>query len=71
VEAGASLPGERLNPEGEAEAISRLALEGFEDEAWRRATNAAMVAAGALAVRGWITSEEFAHLYGPFLPGPA
>jgi hypothetical protein len=66
VEAGASLPGERLNPEGEAEAISRLALEGFEDEAWRRATNAAMVAAGALVVRDWVPTENFDPLVGPF-----
>jgi hypothetical protein len=66
VEAGASLPGERLNPEGEAEAISRLALEGFEEEAWRRATNAAMVAVGALVVRGWIGAPEIGLLYGPF-----
>ena len=65
VEAGASLPGERLKPEAEAEAISRLALEGFEEEAWRRATNAAMVAASALVVRQWI-GEAFLELWNPF-----
>ena len=65
VEAGASLPGERLNPEGEADAISRLALEGFEDEAWRRAVNAVVVAAGALVTRQWLEPYQFELLHAP------
>ncbi len=67
VEASAAGGAERLNPEAEADAISRLALEGYEDEAWRRATNAAMVAAGALSVGPWVKLEEFSRLYEPFL----
>ncbi len=66
VEASAAGGTERLNPEAEADAISRLALEGYEDEAWRRATNAGMVAAGALVVRQWIGSETFIELWNPF-----
>jgi hypothetical protein len=65
VEAGASLAGERLNPEGEAEAISRLALEGFEEEAWRRAVNAVVVAAGALVTRQWLEPYQFELLHAP------
>ncbi len=63
---GVSPPGEQLSPEAEAEAISGLMLKGYEDEAWRRAINAAMVAAGALVVQPWLNRGQFQLLTEPF-----
>jgi hypothetical protein len=57
---------ERLSPEAEAEAITRIMSTAYEEEAWRRVMNACMVAAGALVVKDRITANVFRKLYGPF-----
>ena len=57
---------ERLSPDAEAEAISRIMATAYEEESWRRVMNACMVAAGALVVRGAITTQEFEVLAAPF-----
>jgi hypothetical protein len=56
---------ERLSPEAEADAITRIMSTAYEEEAWRRVMNACMVAAGALVVRNWLSSAIFRHLYQP------
>jgi hypothetical protein len=56
---------ERLSPEAEADAITRIMSTAYEEEAWRRVMNACMVAAGALVIRSWISEDEFATLFGP------
>jgi len=57
---------ERLSPEAEADAITRIMSTAYEEEAWRRVMNACMVAAGALVVKDRITASVFRKLYGPF-----
>src|SRR5438552_4566516 len=46
---------ERLSPDAEAEAITRIMSTAYEEESWRRAMNASMVAAGALVVKTWLS----------------
>src|SRR5438034_2600651 len=46
---------ERLSPEAQAEAITRIMSTAYEEESWRRVMNACMIAAGALVVRRAIT----------------
>ena len=57
---------ERLSPEAEAEAITRIMSTAYEEESWRRVMNACMIAAGALVVRRAIPVEQFKTLFGPF-----
>jgi hypothetical protein len=57
---------ERLPPDAEADAISRIMSTAYEEESWRRVMNACMVAAGALVVQGSIPARDFATLYAPF-----
>jgi len=57
---------ERLSPEAQAEAITRIMSTAYEEESWRRVMNACMIAAGALVVRRAITVEQFKTLFGPF-----
>jgi hypothetical protein len=57
---------ERLSPEAEADAITRIMSTAYEEEAWRRVMNACMVAAGALVVKDRIAVSVFRKLYGPF-----
>lgn len=57
---------ERLSPDAEAEAITRIMSTAYEEESWRRVMNACMVAAGALVLRHSIGLREFNLLYGPF-----
>jgi len=57
---------ERLSPEAEAEAITRIMSTAYEEESWRRVMNACMIAAGALVVRRALAVEQFKTLFGPF-----
>ena len=57
---------ERLSPDAQAEAITRIMSTAYEEESWRRVMNACMIAAGALVVRRAITVEQFKTLFGPF-----
>ena len=57
---------ERLSPEAEADAITRIMSTAYEEESWRRVMNACMIAAGALVVRRAIPVEQFKTLFGPF-----
>jgi hypothetical protein len=57
---------ERLSPDAEAEAITRIMSTAYEEESWRRVMNASMVAAGALVLRQSIASGVFDVLYEPF-----
>jgi hypothetical protein len=56
---------ERLSPEAEADAITRIMSTAYEEEAWRRVMNACMVAAGALVLRSFLDREAFRRLYEP------
>jgi hypothetical protein len=56
---------ERLSPEAEADAITRIMSTAYEEESWRRVMNACMVAAGALVVKTWLSSAAFRRLYHP------
>jgi hypothetical protein len=64
--AGTAVVDERLPPDAEADAISRIMSTAYEEESWRRVMNACMVAAGALVVRRFLSGEEFRTLYRPF-----
>jgi len=64
--AGSAVVDERLPPDAEADAISRIMSTAYEEESWRRVMNACMVAAGALVVRRFLSAEEFRTLYRPF-----
>jgi hypothetical protein len=64
--AGSAMVDERLSPDQEAEAITRIMSTAYEEESWRRVMNACMVAAGALVLRGAIPAQDFETLYGPF-----
>src|SRR5205814_869577 len=57
---------ERLSPEAEAEAITRIMSTAYEEESWRRVMNACMLAAGALVLKSFLSREDFKTLYGPF-----
>lgn len=56
---------ERLSPDAEADAITRIMSTAYEEEAWRRVMNACMVAAGALVLRSFLDREAFRRLYEP------
>lgn len=64
--AGAAAVDERLSPDAEADAITRIMSTAYEEESWRRVMNACMVAAGGLVMRGFISASAFQALYGPF-----
>jgi hypothetical protein len=64
--AGTAVVDERLPPDAEADAISRIMSTAYEEEAWRRVMNACMVAAGALVVRKVLPAKEFTILFAPF-----
>jgi hypothetical protein len=57
---------ERLSPDAEADAITRIMSTAYEEESWRRVMNACMVAAGALVVKDRISASSFRMLFGPF-----
>src|SRR5438105_13926745 len=57
---------ERLSPDAEADAITRIMSTAYEEESWRRVMNACMIAAGALVVRQVLPAEEFRTLFAPF-----
>jgi hypothetical protein len=59
---------ERLAPDAEADAITRIMSTAYEEESWRRVMNACMVAAGALVVRNSLNAEQFDLLYLPLAP---
>jgi N-acetylglutamate synthase/N-acetylornithine aminotransferase len=64
--ASSAVVDERLPPDAEAEAITRIMSTAYEEESWRRVMNACMIAAGALVVRSFITREQFRILTLPF-----
>ncbi len=64
--AGSALVDERLSPDAEADAITRIMSTAYEEESWRRVMNACMVAAGALVVRKTLSGKDFARLFAPF-----
>jgi hypothetical protein len=66
--AGSAVVDERLSPDAEADAITRIMSTAYEEESWRRVMNACMVAAGALVVRSFLSAQEFRTLYRPFAP---
>ncbi|TMF57732.1 MAG: hypothetical protein E6I16_12420 [Chloroflexi bacterium] len=57
---------ERLSPEAQDDAITRIMSTAYEEESWRRVMNACMVAAGALVVRKALPVEQFRTLFAPF-----
>ncbi|TMG20379.1 MAG: hypothetical protein E6H98_00670 [Chloroflexi bacterium] len=57
---------ERLSPEAQDDAITRIMSTAYEEESWRRVMNACMIAAGALVVRQVLPAEEFRTLFAPF-----
>lgn len=64
--ANAAMVEERLSPDAEDEALTRIMSTAYEEESWRRVMNACMVAAGALVVKEAISAPEFETLFGPF-----
>jgi len=64
--AGAAVVDDRLAPDTEADAIIRIMSTAYEEESWRRVMNACMVAAGALVVRSFLSTQDFRTLYQPF-----
>ena len=64
--AGSVVVDERLSPDEEAEAITRIMSTAYEEESWRRVMNACMVAAGALVVIDSLTQEQRTTLTGAF-----
>lgn len=68
--ANAALVDERLSPDAEDEALTRIMSTAYEEESWRRVMNACMVTAGALVVRQWITPGQAVTLIGPFAELP-
>jgi len=56
---------ERLSPDAEDEAITRIMSTAYEEESWRRVMNACMVAAGALVLRDMVPEDEFNVLFEP------
>jgi hypothetical protein len=63
--AGAAVVDERLTPDAEAEAITRIMSTAYEEESWRRVMNACMVGAGALVLRHRLDGPLFSQLYAP------
>jgi hypothetical protein len=63
--AGSMVVDERLSPDAEAEAITRIMATAYEEESWRRVMNACMVAAGALVLQRFLPDGDFETLYGP------
>jgi len=57
---------ERLSPEAQDDAITRIMSTAYEEESWRRVMNACMIAAGALVVRQVLPAEEFRTLFATF-----
>jgi len=57
---------ERLSPEAQDDAITRIMSTAYEEESWRRVMNACMIAAGALVVRQALPGEQFRTLFAPF-----
>lgn len=57
---------QRLSPEAQDDAISRIMSTAYEEESWRRVMNACMIAAGALVVRQVLPVEQFRTLFAPF-----
>ena len=57
---------ERLSPEAQDDAITRIMSTAYEEESWRRVMNACMIAAGALVVRPVLPAEQFRTLFAPF-----
>ena len=64
--ASSAVAEERLPPDAEADAITRIMSTAYEEESWRRVMNACMVAAGALVLLDFIPREQFATLTLPF-----
>jgi hypothetical protein len=64
--ASSAVVDERLAPDAEADAITRIMSTAYEEESWRRVMNACMVAAGALVVSRWISHEQGELLLSPF-----
>jgi hypothetical protein len=64
--AGSAVVDERLSPDAEADAITRIMATAYEEESWRRVMNACMVAAGALVVRAALPARDFSRLVAPF-----
>jgi len=56
---------ERLSPEAQDDAITRIMSTAYEEESWRRVMNACMIAAGALVVRDVVEPDVFMRLYAP------
>jgi hypothetical protein len=63
--ASSAVVDERLSPDAEAEAITRMMSTAYEEESWRRVMNACMVAAGALVVRDWMMPRVYDLLWQP------
>ena len=57
---------ERLSPDQEAEALTRIMSTAYEEESWRRVMNACMVAAGALVMKDALQAHDFSFLVAPF-----
>jgi hypothetical protein len=64
--ASSTVVDERLSPDAEADAITRIMSTAYEEEAWRRVMNACMVAAGALVLRRFVDRTSFDRLVQPF-----
>ena len=64
--ATSALVDERLSPDAEDEAMTRIMSTAYEEESWRRVMNACMVAAGALVVKEAMAPPDFRVLVAPF-----
>jgi hypothetical protein len=64
--ASSTVVDDRLSPDAEADAITRIMSTAYEEESWRRVMNASMVAAGALVVQHMMSEADFRTLFGPF-----
>jgi hypothetical protein len=56
---------ERLSPDAEAEALTRIMSTAYEEESYRRVMNACMVAAGALVIKPFLEVRTFNILWSP------
>src|SRR2546429_1899856 len=56
---------ERLSPDAEAEAITRIMSTAYEEESWRRAMNACMVTAGGRGTPDRPSPTQFHLPYPP------
>ena len=65
--ASSAVVDERLSPDAEAEAMTRIMSTAYEEESWRRVMSACMVGAGALVVRKALPTRDFKKLFAPFL----